>query len=230
VRPRRHAAVAASFNPPSTQLNPSTRPSRATLDNSQTKPYESIPESDVSDMTYFLIQLSVVLPALGIELFSPANLEKAERTVEFEHTPATATALEVERRQPFQPINGPETIEVLLRDSVFGIEAHGLESNGEVLVLKGSRARGENESEVNVYRQLRLRLIKEGKIVSTANPRVLEFASDVLFNSPSAASAVILDRNDNGRSSWREKTSNKSLNTWYAEQANKAKQPSEQSA
>ena len=51
------------------------------------------------------------------------------------------------------------------------------------------------------------------------------FTSDVIFNSPSAASAVILDRNDNGRSSWKEMESGKSLNEWYAEQASRVSQP-----
>ena len=112
-----------------------------------------------------------------------------------------------------------------MRDTRFGIEARGLESNGEILVLSGSQARGINASEVNIYRQLRNRLIREGKISPTDNPRILQFSTDVLFNSPSAASAVILDRNDNGRNSWKEKNSNKTLNDWYVEQANIAQQP-----
>ena len=50
---------------------------RVTLDNNKTNPYESIPESDISDMSYFFDQTSVVLPALGIEMFSPRELERA---------------------------------------------------------------------------------------------------------------------------------------------------------
>lgn len=205
---------------------------RVSLENSRIKLYESIPESDISDMTYFFQQISVLLPALEIELFSPTNLQKPKIAISPEtnltEVPADSTLETIDRRQSVQAVSGPSTIEVVLRDSVFGLEATGLESNGEILVLKGSKARGINESETNVYRRLRNRLIKEGKIVQTADPRILEFASDVLFNSPSAASAVILDRNDNGRNTWRERESNKSLNAWYAEQANRAQQPPEE--
>lgn len=128
-------------------------------------------------------------------------------------------------RTPYEAVTGAKTIDVVLRDTKFGIEANGIQSNGEIIVLSGSKARGVNESETNVYRQLRDRPIKEGKLVPTNNARVLEFKFDVLFNSPSAASAVILDRNDNGRTTWKEKNSNKSLTEWYAEQANLVKQP-----
>jgi hypothetical protein len=202
---------------------------RVSLDNTQMHIYESIPESDISDMTYFFDQISVLLPALGIELFSPANLQQPGSSAQIRPSDQIIDDVTqskfIERRESLQPITGSTPIDVILRDNKFGIDARGLESNGEILVLEGSRARGVNESEVNVYRQLRERLIKEGKIASTGDPRVLEFKSDVLFNSPSAASAVILDRNDNGRSTWKEINTNKSLNDWYADQANLVEQP-----
>lgn len=198
---------------------------RATLINAQTSVYENIPESDISDMTYFFEQISVLLPALGVELFSPAPLQRkgiSSSIVPFDTPPTTPI---YERRKTIPALTGDDAIEVILRDGSYGIEARGYESNGEILVSKGSQARGENESRVNVYKNLRDRLQKEGKLVQTPNPKILEFADDVLFNSPSAASAVILDRNDNGRTSWKEKTSGKSLNEWYAEQANTVQQP-----
>jgi hypothetical protein len=204
---------------------------RATLENNKMAPYDNIPESDISDMTYFFDQIFVLLPALGVEIFSPKELDR--RVLEKQDLAAAPSYDDgrsgvVDRqspRSPYQPLTGPKAIDVVLRDSRFGIEAHGVESNGEIIVLSGSQARGVNESETNVYRSLRERLIKEGKIVATNNERILEFKTDVLFNSPSAASAVILDRNDNGRTTWKEKNSNKTLNEWYAEQANLVSQP-----
>ena len=121
-------------------------------------------------------------------------------------------------------VTGENTIEVVLRDPKFGIEAYELESNGQILVLSGSRARGENTSEVDTCAQLRRLLLETGKLVRTDNPRIMEFREDVLFDSPSAAAAVILDRNDNGRASWKERHSSKTLNQWYAEQASRATQ------
>jgi len=213
-------------------IDGATAVGRVSLENTRVKPYESIPESDISDMTYFLQQISVLLPALGIELFSPANLEKERINVPSELPSGadrnTSVSQTLDRRQTLPAVTGSSPIDVILRDGVFNIEARGLEANGEILVLKGLRARGENDSETNVYRPLRNRLIKEGKIAPTNDPRILEFASDVIFNSPSAASAVILDRNDNGRTSWREQTTNNTLNAWYAEQANRAQQPPEE--
>jgi hypothetical protein len=194
---------------------------RVTLDNSKISPYDSIPESDVSDMTYFFEQTSVLLPALGIEVFQPKEFEKV--FLQDLAPPGPTVFDSMERRSPrssLEPVTGPKAIEVVLKDGKYGIEARGVESNGEILVANGSQARGVNESETNIYRQLRDRLIKEQKLCATSDPRVMEFKSDVLFNSPSAASAVILDRNDNGRTSWKEKHTLKSLNDWYAAQAN----------
>jgi hypothetical protein len=163
-----------------------------------------------------------------VELFAPTTLDS--RVVDASNVTSRSGRAELgvspTARKELPAVTGsPSTISVILKDNTFGIEAEGLESNGEILVLAGSKARGENDSKINVYSQLRERLIREGKLVKTDDPRVLLFASDVLFNSPSAASAVILDRNDNGRTSWKEKTTQKSLNDWYAFQANLVDQP-----
>jgi hypothetical protein len=181
-------------------------------------------------MTYFFEQISVLLPALGVEIFAPKELDRRVSEKQgLSVVPSIGDSWGAVDRQsprsPYEPLTGAKAIEVMLRDSKFGIEAHGLESNGEIMVLSGSKARGVNESVVNIYRSLRERLIKEGKITPTSDERILEFKSDVLFNSPSAASAVILDRNDNGRNSWKERKSNKTLNELYAEQANLVSQP-----
>lgn len=203
---------------------------RVTLDNSQTNSYENIPESDISDMTYFFEQISVLLPALGVEIFLPKELVRhAVENRETSIAQISGIVLDgLDRRvprMPYEPVTGEKAIEVVLHDNRFGIDAHGVESNGQIKVLSGSNARGVNDSEVNGYRPLRERLIKEGKLLPTHDERVFEFKTDVLFDSPSAASSVILDRNDNGRASWKEKGSQKTLNEWYVEQANRVKQP-----
>jgi hypothetical protein len=198
---------------------------RVTLENTQTSAYENIPESDISDMTDFFEQVSVLLSALGIELFAPQVLqEQAERTTQTARQDSPIVARN-DRQPSLKPVTGSEAISVILRDHSFGIEAKGIEANGEILVLKDSQARGANEHTTNVYSHLRERLVREGKLAKTDDPKIMTFTSDVIFNSPSAASAVILDRNDNGRSSWKEMGSGKSLNEWYAEQASRVSQP-----
>jgi hypothetical protein len=154
---------------------------RVTLENSQTNTYENIPESDISDMTYFFEQVSVLLPALGVEMFSPSILDQQEHVWSPKRVPIYEpnTPSNSQRRSPdasLEPITGSSKIQVMLRDQKFGIVARGLESNGQILVLNGSQARGENESETNIYRQLRNRLIKEGKLNPSADPRVLNFS------------------------------------------------------
>jgi hypothetical protein len=199
---------------------------RVTLENTKTNPYENIPESELSDMSYFFDQLSVILPALGFELFLPRALDRSVVERRASVTPETlANGLDPVERKPLEARTGQSAIEVVLRDAKFEIEAKGLESNGEILVISGSQARGINESAVNGYRQLRERLIKEGRLAPTSNARILVFTSDVIFSSPSAASAVILDRNDNGRDSWKLASNNKTLNDWYAQQAKGTAQP-----
>jgi hypothetical protein len=203
---------------------------RVTLDNSQTNSYENIPESDISDMTYFFEQISVLLPALGVEIFSPKELDRHEvERRDSSISQSSDIALDaLDRRTPrtpYEPLTGEKAIEVVLHDNRFGIDARGVESNGQIKVLSGSNARGGSDSEANGYGPLRARLIKEGKLAPTDDQRILEFKTDVLFDSPSAASSVILGRNDNGRASWKERNSLKTLNEWYVEQANLVKQP-----
>ena len=59
--------------------------------------------------------------------------------------------------------------------------------------------------------------MKAGKLIAS-NGGHLRFAEDVAFRSPSAASAVILGRPDNGRLSWKLDGSNTSYGDWQADQ------------
>lgn len=191
---------------------------RGTIDNTKLPEYQGIPESDIADMTYFCDQIELLLPTLGGDLFSSVDIKRDIESPTNLSIPESEPAALIDRAKPLRPITGLEAIEVFLKDSKFGIQAFGLESNGSILVSKGSQARGENSSEVNTYEPLREHLIASGKLVTTADPKVLLFSEDVQFDSPSAAAAVIFDRNDNGRTSWKELSTGKSLNQWYADQ------------
>ena len=63
---------------------------------------------------------------------------------------------------------------------------------------------------------------KEGKIVLGPGGEAL-FSENVPFNSPSAASAVILGRKDNGRKSWKMKGTKKTYHNWEIEQIEAAR-------
>lgn len=88
--------------------------------------------------------------------------------------------------------------------------ALAVEQDGEIIVLKGSRALTESYS-VNTYAGLREQLIDEGRLVKESGSQYLLFAEDVTFKSPSAAAAVILNRNANGRTEWKIRSSSQSL-------------------
>ena len=85
-------------------------------------------------------------------------------------------------------------------------EKHGVRASARVVddqfvVLSGSTARSEWSARSHSYEGLREEIVATGGLVSRMDG-TLEFARDVAFNSPSAASAIVLGRPDNGRVSW----------------------------
>ena len=62
------------------------------------------------------------------------------------------------------------------------------------------------------------RLIADGRLKQSSNPQLLEFADDVVFNSPSAAAAVIFNRNTNGRVTWKLEGKDLTLKDWQDSQ------------
>ncbi|MEO8746676.1 MAG: DUF4268 domain-containing protein [Rhodanobacter sp.] len=81
------------------------------------------------------------------------------------------------------------------------LRARAREAEGKFIVLAGSGARPEWSGQYHSYQTLRQELVDAGSLRS-ADDGNLEFSRDVPFNSPSAASAVVLGRPDNGRTSW----------------------------
>jgi hypothetical protein len=195
---------------------------RCQITNIKRDEYLGLPESDIADMKNFLSRIEIALPVLGLEIFKPNTFGRTDEENVQGHAGADTLAYRKERRESLPAISGSSAIDVRLYDAKYGIEASGLESNGEVLVLAGSGARGVSDSAQHIYRPLRDALIREGKIIATGDSRIMKFAVDVVFNSPSAASGVILDRSDNGRASWKVAKTNQSLNEWYAEQAQRS--------
>ncbi|MGB3460786.1 MAG: DUF4268 domain-containing protein [Rhodanobacter lindaniclasticus] len=75
------------------------------------------------------------------------------------------------------------------------------EVDGNFIVLTGSQARSEWIGQYHSYQTLRQQLIDGGSL-EPADDGSLHFTRDVSFSSPSAASAVVFGRPDNGRTSW----------------------------
>lgn len=106
-----------------------------------------------------------------------------------------------------------------LRQNKSGLLANAHETGDRFIVLAGSRARPEWVGVDHNYATLRSQLVEEGAIQPDADDELWVFARDVAFKSPSAASAVVLGRADNGRLSWQLEGTTISYGAWLDSQA-----------
>lgn len=90
-----------------------------------------------------------------------------------------------------------------LESSKHGLSATARETGAAFTVLKGSQAKVDWTAQPHAYQQLRESLLAEGALAPAVDGSALIFTRDVDFSSPSAASATVLGRTDNGRTSWR---------------------------
>ena len=97
-----------------------------------------------------------------------------------------------------------------------GLTATAQERGAMFRVLAGSMARQEWLGPEHSYKPLRQELINRGALQANDPGSALLFKEDVDFASPSAASAVVLGRADNGRLSWRIKGTSITYAAWQA--------------
>lgn len=88
-----------------------------------------------------------------------------------------------------------------LKSVKHGLYAVARQVGDQFVVLKGSKAAPDWTAEYHSYQPMRQRLIDSNVLVHGGSG-ALVFAENTSFNSPSAASAVVLGRPDNGRTSW----------------------------
>ena len=158
--------------------------SRARLLNATNPAPITLPEADVSDMEYFIDQAKIVLPVLGISIFrSAATAPK----------PIAHGSSEAARLEP--------TFALMFKKD--GIVATAKEVDGEFTVLAGSTARLFWVGGDHSYRGLREALERDGTLAPSPGGGNSTFMHDQVFASPSAAAAVVLGRNANGRKEWR---------------------------
>lgn len=159
---------------------------RVTLENRDRPPVPALPEADASDMDYFLAQLQIVLPVLGINAIRVRGV-----------TPAA-----VAERPSESPV-------FRLTNVKSCVDAQTQQIDGEFTVLAGSRivatwhGVGKAESTIKAYASYRAeheRLLADGAIAIENGTGVL--TRDVVFGSPSTAGAVALGRSCNGRREW----------------------------
>lgn len=169
---------------------------RSRLVNGTAPPLLPLPEADVSDMEYFIAQVKIILPVLGV------NILRAPATAG-----VTAPSAEPEPASLASP-----TFELHLKKE--GITATAREIDGEFTVLEGSGARSTWAGVQHVYKALHERLLQAAVLVPSHEGRTMRFAHDQVFASPSAAAAVVLGRTSNGRNDWKIPGTAMSYGTW----------------
>jgi len=150
----------------------------AQIDNGNSPSLPTLHEADISDMEYFLEQIKLILPVMGFKFLISSTAE--QRPVE---------------KQEESEIH--ETYSIKTRS----LKATMTETDQGYIVLKGSEAKKIlSKSCTETYRNMRRKLV-ETKIMVESGDKLI-FAEDAVFNSPSAASNMVLGRNSNGYTEW----------------------------
>jgi len=182
---------------------------RATLANGTAPDSGYLPEADIADMEFFIQQIRIVLPVLGLDLLRDKP---------------TAAPLPTAEAPPTREADNSPLFE--LTSHKHDLQAQAREVNGSFIVLAGSHARGQWQgAQGHSYENLHHQLLEEGRLAPDPITGRTVFREDYAFRSPSAASAVVLGRQDNGRMSWRIQGTGKTYAEWQNEQVAAAAGP-----
>lgn len=175
-------------------INTTLEAGRASLENSQKPASEKryLPEADRANMQAFLSNIETVLPVVGFDFLKPAP--------------------KVQANSQLQPANSKSSTIEFVIDHKSGVKARMIETDDAYIVLRGSLAAKDADHSSNSYGALRQNLIDKGRLV--IDESFYRFAEDVQFSSPSAAAAVVLDRNSNGRYEWKVSGSKTTYDEW----------------
>lgn len=186
---------------------------RVVLDNSQRPDSDRrrMPEADQANMEAFLANLKVILPVVGLELLKARSK-------------AVAKPIAVRATEAPSSVTDPQAMFEIRHRS--GVKAFAVEEDGEFIVLAGSESLKDSAYSGPGYGELKQELIAQGVLSVAPGREIYVFSRPYAFKSPSAASAVVLDRNSNGRREWRVIGSILSYHEWQEEQAAALSQPS----
>ncbi len=159
--------------------------SRCKLENGNIPTLPSIPKEDVSGLEYFYEQIILIMPLFGYDIFIQKQQQSLELTAD------------------------------LIKCSGKDADANGiLLDDGKVKVLKGSKANKESAKsfEKHNYKKIKDELI--GNKILIMDENLLIFADDYVFDSPSAAAAVVLGRSASGPREWKMSNGKPLSTTW----------------
>lgn len=175
---------------------------RATLANTQMPDVgkRRLPEADKANMEAFLANIKIVLPVVGLDLLKPQP---------------TVTFLTAATQSTTPP---PDKVRFEIRHKS-GVKAFAIEEDGEFVVLKDSEALKDTNYSGDGYAELRRELIEQGILIENPSNDRYIFSKSFAFKSPSAAAAVVLDRNSNGRWEWKVEGKKQTYHEWQAQKS-----------
>jgi hypothetical protein len=138
----------------------------------------SIPEADREDMDYYLVQMELMLPALGLDVLRPMPTPKNNETQ-----------------------NAASPVFSFVGD---GYDARMQEIEGEFILKAGSLVRAKETAACpNASRQQREAALTEGLLVKADDAKSLRLTKDMAFTSPSSAAKFAWGGSVNGRVMWK---------------------------
>lgn len=135
-------------------------------------------EADIADAEWFLAEMLVIFPLLGIDAFESAS-SQADTT-------------------PTESVEPPLTLHLNER----GAKGIGREVTGGFVVLKGSLARAEETASIHDYMREQRQMLKDRGVLTSQDDRLV-FTQDFRFSSPSTAAGVLVGGASNGRVAWK---------------------------
>lgn len=148
---------------------------RYKVDNSIVPTQSSISESDRAEMEEFIENIKMLVNTLGHKVF--------------------------EEKREFKPKQKQATFFI---KAARGADGQGEPTSDGFVVLKGSKAAASIvNSMTSSFISLRQKLIDENVLINQGE--YLEFSEDYIFSSPSTAAVIVMGRNANGLTEWRNK-------------------------
>lgn len=173
---------------------------RAKIENGTNPDYTILPESDIADMEYFIDQIKLLLPVLGLTFALPLSTLAKNQDI-------LKQTSEIQIESP------------LFKMNYSGVEAYAQEINNEFIVFKDSTVRKkENPSLGKAAKEKRNRLIEENKLIQSSQDDFWMLSENLPFRSPSGAAGIVGGAMLNGRVEWKIKDSNQTYADWQESQ------------
>ncbi|WP_397446472.1 GIY-YIG nuclease family protein [Polaribacter sp. R77954] len=151
----------------------------AQIDNGNSPSLPTLHEADISDMEYFIEQIKLILPVMGFKFLISSTIKENDKNAFADKKSIHET--------------------YFIKTKTF--QATMQETDQGYIVSKGSEAKKSlSKSCTETYRNMRRKLVETG--IMKENSDKLIFTEDTVFNSPSAASNMVLGRNSNGFTEW----------------------------